>query len=114
MMEESFLIRPESGWVDPLKVWFGSGGIMGGLRGIGVLSGEPIFVALDLNEWVRFDRPGKYKVRVRSGRVNAIGGTPGAQAPEVVSNEIELIIVPPDKAWQRETLRKPVAAHARP
>lgn len=114
MMEESFLIRPESGWVDPLKVWFGSGGIMGGLRGIGVLSGEPIFVALDLNEWVRFDRPGKYKVRVRSGRVNAIGGTPGVQAPDVVSNEIELRIVPADNAWQRETLRKAFAALDKP
>jgi hypothetical protein len=114
MMAESFLVRPESGWVDPLKVWFASGGVMGGLRGMGVLSGEPVFVALDMNEWVRFDRPGKYMVRVRSARVSAMGGIPGVQSSELVSNEIELTIVPADKAWQQETLKKAVAVLDKP
>src|SRR6267142_1037781 len=115
MTEESFLIRPASGWVDPLRSWFSVGVFTGGgLRGFDVLSGRPIFVALDMNEWVRFDRPGKYRVRVGSDRVTAKEGNSGTRGGELVSNEIELTILPADQTWQRETLKKAIAALDKP
>jgi hypothetical protein len=68
--EETFAIKPESGWVDPLYLYFHAyqGFIGGGLRGFEVLSSKPTLVPLELNEWVRFETPGQYRVTVTSTR----------------------------------------------
>src|SRR5262245_829486 len=57
MSIEQFRVEPSAGWVDPIGSYLG--GIGGGLRGIQMLSNEPTTVELQLNEWVRFDKPGR-------------------------------------------------------
>jgi hypothetical protein len=59
---------------------------------------------LDLNQWVRFERPGHYRVR---GGFHATG----AEHQEVAfdSNEIELEIIAAESSWQAAQLRDNVA-----
>ena len=110
--EETFAIRPESGWVDPLYLYFHAilGFIGGGLRGIGVLSSKPTLVPLELNEWVRFETSGQYRVTVTSTRVSEAGQAGHRIA--VTSNELSLTIIPATPEWQRETLQQALAALA--
>lgn len=113
MNYEDFLVEPGAGWSDPLKDYF-SGGVfmMGGLMSFDLLSAEPKVIPLDLNEWVRFDRPGEYTLRVVSRRVGlASNGSPfGSSGMELRSNELRLTILPADRAWQQAALKKAVAA----
>lgn len=61
MAYEEFDIAPASGWADPLHVYSdSSGGYMGGgLTDFAPLSAKPTVIDLNLNEWVRFDQPGR-------------------------------------------------------
>jgi hypothetical protein len=111
MAYEEFALQPEAGWTDPLKDYFSSfaGFFGGGLTTFKTLSNAPIVISLELNEWVRFDSPGHYSVRVTTHRVSRINRQSpdtfanGGQA--LVSNELELAIVPATREWQDETLR---------
>jgi hypothetical protein len=112
MNYEKFLVEPESGWSDPLQAYFASGAfMMGGLTNFRFLSEEPTVISLDLNEWVRFDRPGKYRLRILSHRVGEVSGEESyaETAVELLSNELQLTIVPANKTWQEETFKKAVA-----
>ena len=90
---------------DPMLDYFGSsrGYIGGGLRGMGVLGEKPFTVKLELNEWFRFDRPGKYTLAVKSRRVTDESVTPHAVAP-VESNTVSFEILPPDTIWEASEL----------
>src|SRR5215213_7854942 len=113
MHYEDFLLEPDAGWSDPLKDYFSGGAfMMGGLTSFDLLSAEPKVIPLDLNEWVRFDRPGEYVLRVVSRRIGVASGDrpDGAPANELRSDALRLTILPADTAWQRATLRKAVAA----
>jgi hypothetical protein len=68
MNYERFTISPEQGAVDPLPTYTGG---MGGLTNFRFLSSEPWTIKLNLNEWVRFTRPGEYRLIVSSSRVAA-------------------------------------------
>src|ERR1700694_1205606 len=70
MSYEEFEVSPDRGWVDPLKTYFSRGHGGGGLSNSSSLSANPILVTFDLNEWVRFDQPGVYRVTVTSHRVS--------------------------------------------
>ncbi|HKS41122.1 MAG TPA: hypothetical protein VJX74_10965 [Blastocatellia bacterium] len=112
MNYEKFLVEPEAGWSDPLRSYFVSGGSsIGGLAGIQLLSQEPAIIQLDLNEWVRFDLPGKYSLRIVSHRVAEREGNKSLTESDsnFISNELQLTIVPASKSWQDETLKKAVA-----
>lgn len=102
---DSFHIDPQDGVSDPLYDYFhfGSGFIGGGLRGNQTLEARPYVVGADLNEWYRFDRPGRYRLYVTSGRVarRRLGG--GGQVT-VASNMIEFEVVPAAAAWAKQTL----------
>jgi len=104
--------------VDPLVDYFGSGvlgGIAGGLRAIPVLQPEPTDVHLTLNDWYRFDKPGTYRVFVKSNRLTRerLPGEPGepgepGNRPTVgvaaVSNILRIEITAPDPAWDTAKL----------
>jgi hypothetical protein len=82
--------------VDPWRDYFGSG-VMGGLGdGSGslppVLGATPYVISLDLNDWFRFDRAGRYRFYLKSHRL-------GESA--AVSNIVEVEVV--DDAPWRET-----------
>ncbi len=104
--EESFSVEPQAGWVDPLDLYFRSfGGFMGGgIRGMEVLSAKPVIVYLELNEWVRFDKPGEYRIKVSSSRVMPFDRALGRNTT-VVSNELMLTIIDATPDWQQQTLK---------
>jgi len=108
---EKFLAEPTHGTNDPLLVFFKSSSwfMSGGLTNFKFLSDSPYLVHLDLNEWVRFDSPGRYRVTVTSRRVS---DAPSDMTfykgviQDLKSNSIELEIVTPDATWQKEQLNK--------
>jgi len=86
---------------DPMLDYFGSfgGHIGGGIRGMGVLGEKPFTVKLELNEWFRFDKPGRYALAVKSRRVTDESVAPPAVIP-VESNTITFEILPRDASWE--------------
>jgi len=98
---ESFDVSPGTGWFDPLATYsaqdFPRTGH--GWQWPPLLKSKPVEVSLDLNQWVRFDEPGVYRVKVISRRV-AGGSRNGLQ-----SNMIELHIVPATPEWQEAKLK---------
>jgi hypothetical protein len=118
MFYEGFDVHPVDGTKDPLLVYFLSrfGLFLGGLTNFEFLSKKPIVIPLDLNEWVRFDKPGKYRITVQSTRVNdtTIGDKEYGTPVEIESNTIELQILAPDPAWQQAQLREILAKLGHP
>jgi hypothetical protein len=101
---EDFEVSPADGWVDPLKTYFSGGSVGGGFQASGFLSAQPVVISIDLNEWVRFEQPGDYKVTITSHRVSDLsaGGPPpfGQGGIELRSDAIELHIIAASKPWQ--------------
>ncbi|MDQ2950094.1 MAG: hypothetical protein M3Y27_29850 [Acidobacteriota bacterium] len=69
MRWETFAVNPSEGTTDPLAIYFNAfrGFLGGGLTNFQYLSAVPIQIHLQLNEWVRFDQPGTYRVSVSAG-----------------------------------------------
>ena len=109
MEYEHFHVAPEDGAVDPLANRMG--GIGGGLTGFKFLDAQPWTIRLNLNEWIRFTRPGEYLLSIDSNRVTirdpeAVLGT----SPITVhSNEIKLKVVPATREWQMQVFKQAVA-----
>jgi hypothetical protein len=83
--------------VDPYLDYFAAGvlgGMAGGLRGYPVLGAEPYRIEVDLNDWFRFDRPGTYRLYLKSHRLSRERTTPFA----AVSNLLTVEIVADDAA----------------
>jgi len=96
---ERFEVSPSAGWSDPLTTYFAQDFLREG-HGWSwplLLKSKPVDIAIDLNQWVRFDDPGVYRVRVVSHRVSGVDG--------LESNVIELQIVPASAEWQDATLK---------
>lgn len=107
---EFYAIEPKTGWEDPLKLYFSAwaGWIGGGLQSSGILSDKPTVIRRELNDSVRFTRPGEYRIRVKTGRVGRIGGTL-QQAFLLQADEITLNIVEATPEWQQQTLERAAA-----
>ena len=104
---EYYCVEPEA--KDPLESYFRVGGFMGGgLGGVQVLGTTPLQAGAELNEW-RTLAPGHYRVYAISNRVWR-PPDPGEDTPygrisgTVRSNTIEIVVNPPDPAWQSEQL----------
>jgi hypothetical protein len=99
---EEFLVDPAALIEDPLHGLPGVGGGMGGISGGPILLSEkPFAFERLLNEWVRFRRPGQYRIAVLSRRVRQ----DGSGAPlELVSNILTLRIVPAPAAWAKQQI----------
>ena len=110
---DEFRLQPRTGVVDPLRDFLAS---------VSVWSGPPArpepfveergSVAVDINEWFRFDKLGKYHLSVLAHPVRSRLGAfanhePGA-AP-ATSNTVEFEIVPADPSWQAATIQEAVA-----
>ena len=71
-----------------------------------------------LNEWRRFDQPGKYRFHSESARIWKPGVSPNDDRDvndlRVTSNLLELEIVPATPEWQNEQIRQAVALLDRP
>jgi hypothetical protein len=109
---ETYSVEPRSGWQDPLDLYYRTAVFIGG--GLGTmrwLSTESVPITADLNEWVRFDQPGDYRLTVKSRRVRDVAM--GSDHPAVRSNEVLLNIVAATPEWQEETLRQSLAVLAK-
>jgi hypothetical protein len=114
MNYEKFLVEPTEGSTDPLLVYFKSGiaFLSGALTNFKFLSDSPFVMHLYLNEWVRFDKPGSYRITVTSRRVH---DTPSGKSfyrgevQELKSNSIDIRIVEPDSTWQQSELKRILA-----
>ena len=83
---EEFLVEPAALTEDPLRGLPGATGAVGGIFGGPVsLSEKPYAIEKFLNEWVRFRKPGRYRIAVLKPRRVAQINNPTAR-PELVSN----------------------------
>lgn len=99
---DRFLVSPEQGTSDPLVYRLGDGFTGSFLSGV-FPGGKSISTNADLNQWVRFDRAGPYRVSA------SLHARVGKEAVTLTSNDIAIEIVPADKAWSAEQLRQAVA-----
>lgn len=94
--------------VDPFSDYFDlgvMGGLGGGLRTYPVLTEEPYRICVDLNEWFRFDRPGRYRLYLKSHRVERerMPDEPGERSTVLfapASNILEIEILDRDLRWE--------------
>jgi len=102
---EIFLAFPKDGAVDPyvdLGQQLGFGTVASILSSYNKLSSQPYVVRTDLNPWLRFVRPGVYRLVAQSSRVSLFTDHPsptGADAVVVTSNEVTVTVLPADPAW---------------
>jgi hypothetical protein len=103
---ESFTAAPSDGVSDPLE---GIGAVMnpsGIYSKLPLVPGKPFSVGVELNQWIRFGRPGKFQVTARSSRV--FPGEYGVRF-QIVSDPMDVEIVPADAQWQKEQLARILA-----
>jgi hypothetical protein len=107
---ETFQAIPKDGTVDPrVDLSRQLGFVIAGdvLQGYLKLSSKPHVETTDLNQWLRFVRPGVYHLRAQSSRASLFREQPSpAAANEVVvnSNEIVVTVLPADPAWTANEL----------
>jgi len=97
-LSEVFAVSPSEGTADPLADYFKGGMVANGFFWSKVLSTEPLVVKKDLNQWLRFVRPGRYRLRAVSHRVSA-----ERQPVQLESNQIEIELLD-DPAWRTAQL----------
>jgi len=101
--EDGFLVSPAAGTSDPMSYRAGQGGAFSILGGMFPYAKTSV-MHLDLNQWVRFERPGFYRVHAL---FHARPRPSGAPLP-VESNDIGIEIVAADAEWQAQQLREAV------
>ncbi len=71
------------------------------------ITATPTTVELPLNDWFRFDHPGRYTVRVKTGRVSR-QGQPHAFSPpiQLTTNEISFKVVLMSRAEEEQEVRR--------
>jgi hypothetical protein len=101
METEQYAVTPEDGADDPLADYFSAsaGRIGGGLRGWHRLDGTPFRLRVNLNDWIRFTRPGRYQISIVSRRLHRYSNRP---APELKSDPLTLEIADAPAAWASE------------
>jgi hypothetical protein len=97
MGHERYAVTPADAVDDPLSDYFASVGVVGSvLSGWHPLDRTPLVVRSHLNEWVRFKRPGDYRLVVTSTRLERYSRRP---APPVVSEPVVLRIEAATPQW---------------
>ncbi len=107
---ETYVVSPASAVEDPLADYYLGGvqlALTGGLRSHPALGAEPIAFSYALNEWVRFDRPGRYRVYATSNRLR--DSEEFSNAGPLTSNVVEIEILPRDPAWEAATIEQSVS-----
>lgn len=97
------VMGPATGWSDPLEMYFkqdlprmGHGWSWPPLK-----KSKPVEASVNLNEWIRFDQPGDYTIKVTSLCVSKVQGA----VRYSLSRTITLQIVPASPEWQNEKFK---------
>jgi len=118
---DEFHLDPSSGATDPLEGIPRFDGVMAGVvpRPY-VLSADPVTIVHDLNEWVRFEQPGSYRLYATTRRLCLNPEPERADGPlphcwsgdqiEAVSNVITLDISEPPQGWAQDQFRAALKA----
>src|SRR5450432_4799432 len=102
---EQFIVDPASFAEDPLRGLPGESGGMGGLSGGPLtLSEKPFSFERVLNEWVRFRKPGTYRVYVLSLRVSQTGEGARGTPIELSSNILTIDVRPAPALWVKDQI----------
>ena len=97
------VVSPAAGWSDPLAMYFNQDLLQTG-HGWSwppLQKSKPVEASLDLNEWIRFDQPGDYTIRITSFCVSKVQGP----VRYSLSKTIKLQIVPSTPEWQNEKFK---------
>ncbi|MEW6234258.1 MAG: hypothetical protein AB1656_02625, partial [Candidatus Omnitrophota bacterium] len=116
LLDDKFYVDVEEGVIDPLDIYrrsvISNWGVRGGSAYFKLLENfTPVVV--DLNDWLRFDKPGHYKVFVVTKSImckqlqKVISNL--QPNPFIVSNIIEMDILSPDEKWREGALREAAA-----
>lgn len=97
-----FVVSPQAGTRDPWEYRLHEGIVYSGPGGMS-FGDKTTDVNVDLNQWVRFERPGHYMVYAQCHMTG-----PGNQDVEMESNRIEIDIVDADAGWQAQELANDV------
>lgn len=110
---DTFQVDNTIGAVDPLAAYYAHEfgvSYSGGGPQFQDLTAQPTSIPYTLNEWLRFDVPGHYRVYLTSGRVVDVGkNRPGIfpfQGRPTTSNAVDLEILPHDPALDAQTLQQ--------
>ena len=102
---EEFVVDPAGATEDPMRGTFASSGGMGGISGGPIiLSEKPFTFERILNEWVRFLKPGTYRLYVVSRRVGRVTQSPRPAGLELASNVIALQVVAAPPGWLKQQI----------
>jgi len=75
------------------------------------LSQKPVVETLDLNDYIRFDKPGRYRLYAITRRVQtdfSPNRNPFAGGPPLASGILEVEILPDDPDWEAQQLQRAV------
>ena len=113
---DTYHVEPEVGATEPLFDYLQSGMFGGSMGGIApmppLLQAKPYIIAQALNEFVRFDGPGKYRLYVSNSRIGRVDPNNSNRVTEefrATSNTIEIEILPADPDWQKQELQEAIA-----
>lgn len=110
LLSDRFVVAPEDGITDPMRDRLSRPITYSGPLGM-MLREKPDVAHVDLNQWVRFDRPGYYRIHAVFHAFTP--PRPGATQPPrdviVESNDIGLTILAADPAWQSRQLQAALA-----
>ncbi len=101
---DKFFLDHKKGVVDPLRDYLPES--VDGFNSNPTLGEKPHTMEFDLNEWRRFDQPGKFRLYVTSPRVLKKGEIRFRDGAEVTSNIIEFEILPHDGEWAEQELQE--------
>jgi hypothetical protein len=102
---DKYFLDHKNGVVDPLIDYLPTRD-GGGIRPIPpLLSEKPHKITFDLNEWFRFDQPGKFRLYVTAPRVLKNSERQFSNGAEVTSNIVEFEILPRDNEWAEQELQ---------
>ena len=105
---ERYGVTPGGGSDDPMAELLSSVGVVGSvLSGWHPLDGSPFALRVHLNEWVRFTKPGTYRLVVESRRLERYSREP---APLVVASPVTLHIETAQPGWVAVEVARAVAA----
>jgi len=104
LFSDRFVVSPATGTRDPRNYRLNEGIAYSGPPPGTHLGDKPVILSPDLNQWVRFERPGQYTVFLR-GHVTG----PPNQDIEIESNPIGIDIIAAEPEWQAGELASDTA-----
>src|SRR5215475_10420702 len=103
---DNFILDHRKGVVDPLDGYLYSWSSMGGTGGSPTLGRKPETLVLDLNQWLRFDQPGKFRLYVTAARIRKKGEKRSQGSKDITSNIVDFEILPRDIEWEEQEFQK--------